>query len=332
MNKVPDVSVALCTFNGGRYLQEQLSSIANQTHLPREIVISDDGSTDDTFDVIESFTNNLKKTGSSIQIKIFTHESKLGISKNFEFASLNCKSEFIAFCDQDDVWPPDKLEILLSEFVQNPQLLMVFSDADLVNEIGSRVGVTLFDTLRFSTKLQKKVNQGKILDLLLKRNVVTGATTMVCKKLLIDAFPAPDGWLHDEWCAMYLAISHPGQILALNKQLLSYRQHGQNQVGAAALDTKQVLYKLFSNRTMRNNALLKRAESLNIYIQRNIERYSNPVSKSATQKFEHELLRSGLPNNHLRRIIPVFTEFLYGRYYKYGNGLKDALRDLLQPG
>lgn len=332
MNIVPDVSVALCTYNGGRYLQEQLASIANQTFLPKELVISDDGSQDDTLFVIESFKNYLKSIGSTLEIKVFTHETKLGISKNFEFASSRCDSEFVAFCDQDDIWPPDKVEILLSQFMNNSQLLMVFSDAHLVDKTGLYIGVNLFDTLRFSTRLQNKINHGQVLELLLKRNVVTGATMMLKKQVLIDAFPIPDGWLHDEWCAMYLALSYPENIRALSKQLLSYRQHGHNEVGAAVLDTKRVFSKIFSNRTNRNNALLKRAESLYFFVQRNKERYSKEVIISVANKLEHEIFRTGLPEKRIRRILPVISELRKGRYSKFGNGLKDAFRDLLQPG
>lgn len=332
MNSVPSISVALCTYNGERFLQEQLISIANQTLLPREIVISDDGSNDGTLQVIESFVANLKSTRSLIAIKVFTHDSKLGISKNFEFASSICSSELIAFCDQDDVWPKDKLEKIQAEFILNPQLLMVFSDAHLVNESGTKTGVNLYETVGFTRRLQKRVNRGEIFHLLIKRNVVTGATMVVRKTLLRDAFPIPEGWLHDEWCAMFLALSYPKRVLSLQAKYLNYRQHGQNEVGAAPLDAKRVFSKLFSVRTERNAALLHRADSLSSFVNQNKELTSPAVSEAVSKKLEHEKTRSQLPNKRIKRVYPICKQFLAGGYTNYGNGIKDVLRDLLQPG
>src|SRR5258708_1747298 len=119
------VSVALCTYNGARFLREQLESIAAQTHIPAELVACDDASTDDSFSILESFAKS-----AVFPVRLVRNEIRVGSTKNFEQAIGLCTGEIIALCDQDDVWLPEKLARIGEELARHRDAVMVFSDAE----------------------------------------------------------------------------------------------------------------------------------------------------------------------------------------------------------
>src|SRR3712207_5989304 len=100
------LSVALCTYDGARYLPEQLESLARQRRLPDELVVCDDGSADDTVDVVRRFADR-----APFAVRLSLNPQNLGFVKNFEQAIRLCRGDLIALADQDDVWHPQKLEL-----------------------------------------------------------------------------------------------------------------------------------------------------------------------------------------------------------------------------
>ena len=113
----PTVSVAMATYNGERFLQEQLDSLAAQTHLPCELVVGDDGSTDGTLDILERFART-----APFPVHIQRNSVNLGYGENFLQTASRCTGEWIAFCDQDDVWKPTKLAIFCRVLKRHPQV------------------------------------------------------------------------------------------------------------------------------------------------------------------------------------------------------------------
>ena len=105
------VSVALCTYNGTRYLKDQIDSIASQTRVPHELVVCDDCSSDDTVKILEAFASR-----APFPVRLSVNPTNLGSTKNFAQAIALCRGDIIALCDQDDVWHPAKLERLASVF------------------------------------------------------------------------------------------------------------------------------------------------------------------------------------------------------------------------
>jgi glycosyltransferase involved in cell wall biosynthesis len=99
------ISVALCTYNGSKYLREQLDSLATQTLLPAELQVGDDRSTDDTLDILEEF-----RSRAPFPVHVTVNQANLGFGENFIQTAKRCSSTWIAFCDQDDLWHPDKLK------------------------------------------------------------------------------------------------------------------------------------------------------------------------------------------------------------------------------
>src|SRR5882672_9093136 len=143
------ISVAMCIYNGARFLPRQLESIAAQTRLPDELVVCDDGSSDESRAIVRWFANDAPFT-----VRLEINERNLGSTRNFGKAIGLCEGDVIALSDQDDVWKPQKLAHLWQVLQQNPGAGYVFSNADLIDERGSPLGRELWDSVRFHGTLQ----------------------------------------------------------------------------------------------------------------------------------------------------------------------------------
>lgn len=213
------VSIALCTFNGEKYIQEQLESLLNQSSLPDEIIISDDGSTDRTLEIIE---DTLKD--STIKYKIFNQNPSLGVFRNFEFCLRECSGDLIFPCDQDDVWKNDKIKKHVEKHNQHPDKQIVYSNADVVLNTIDTVLYPLWDI-----KSIQNQRYSSITNLLYKGRSVAGFCQSIRKDFLSQLFPFPDGIYHDDW--MISCASLDQGILGIPESLAYYRQHGDNVVG-----------------------------------------------------------------------------------------------------
>ena len=119
------VSIAMCTYNGEKYLRGQLDSIIGQTYKNLEIIIVDDGSKDATMHILNTYASIDNR------IKIFQNEKNLGFVQNFSKAISLCNGDFIALADQDDIWKKNKIEVFINEIGENT---LIYSDAQLMDE------------------------------------------------------------------------------------------------------------------------------------------------------------------------------------------------------
>ncbi|MEO6944930.1 MAG: glycosyltransferase family 2 protein [Lacisediminihabitans sp.] len=327
----PTVSVALCTYNGARYLREQLLSILGQSVPATEIVLSDDGSTDDTVAIARRTLADARSSGQepAVRLTVIENAAPLGVARNFEQALGECTGDFIALCDQDDIWHPGRLERLVQEFAGRPEVLLVHSDAALVAEDGSALGLTLFDALEVTPSEKAEIHSGHGFDTLLRRNLVTGATTMVRAELVRRATPFPESWIHDEWMAMIAAAS--ARFDLVDEPLTDYRQHGGNQIGARKLNVRDKIRKLREPRLERNTQLVARASALVSALEALGDTVPSEVLEKSRHKLEHEGVRFNLPTHRMQRIVPILREGRGGKYLRYSRGRIDMLRDLLQP-
>jgi len=206
------VSIAMATYNGEKYLEEQLDSIYAQTYKNIEVIVCDDKSSDQTIEILEKYK---QKYG----LEYYINKQNLGYVKNFEKVVSLSTGEFIALSDQDDIWLPNKIEMLIEEIGDS---LLIHSDAYLVNESGKIISDS------FSKSIKKRPMQTKIEYLF--HNNVTGCTMMFHKKLLDYALPIPENFpVHDWWFA--IMASKYGNINYFKKNLIKYRQHSNNQIG-----------------------------------------------------------------------------------------------------
>lgn len=120
----PSISIALASYNGERYIAEQLQSIANQSLTPHELVISDDNSSDATIEICYEFSKQV-----DFDVRIFRNESNVGCTRNFEIALAECKGEYIFICDQDDFWDPRKIEAVVDVLLSNQDVHVIVNDA-----------------------------------------------------------------------------------------------------------------------------------------------------------------------------------------------------------
>jgi glycosyltransferase involved in cell wall biosynthesis len=226
----------LCTYNGEKYIGELLYSLINQTVQPDEIIICDDKSKDNTVSIINGIL--AKWDG---KWKVVKNEINLGYKKNFQKAIELCTGDIIFLCDQDDVWNKEKIKYVQEAFQNNPNAVLVFHDAQLVNSELQEIEPSFWNILHFDSKTFKSTQYQS----LLYRNVVQGAACAFRKNLFYLSRPFPSQAIHDEWLALN-AIKY-GQLFPLNKCLLKYRQTGNNEIGALEGTSKVKIKKwLFS--------------------------------------------------------------------------------------
>lgn len=202
------VSVALTTYNGARYLDEQLQSYERQSRQPDEVIVCDDGSSDDTVAILERFRSRVP-----FRVEIVRNPKNLGFTKNFEKAIALCSGDVIFFSDQDDVWLPGKLAAVMDCFAANPGAMVVVHDGELVNE-----------RLEFhgATKLRQVRGGFGTTDAL-----VVGALSAMRASFLPYALPIPEGVVgHDIWFHRLAGLL--GARVVLEESLQKIRRHGSN--------------------------------------------------------------------------------------------------------
>lgn len=223
-------SIVLCTYNGEKYIKEQLDSFANQTILPDELVICDDGSKDKTLEIINKF-----KTNSPFEIKVIVNKINVGVTKNFENACKNAVYDIIFFSDQDDIWFPSKAEKILKAFEQNSDKNVVFTDAILFDEKGEKP-VSCLESFGFIGK-KKRVYDKSQLRAILMGWFCTGATMAAKRDFIMGIMPFPSALLHDQWISFLASIN--GKLLSIEESLIKYRQHNCQIVGAKQLSLSE---------------------------------------------------------------------------------------------
>lgn len=224
------ISVALCTYNGKRFIREQIQSILDQKMGVDEIVVCDDGSKDDTVQIVRELAKNTE-----VKIRIYVNESSLGVKGNFKKAIELCTGDYVFLSDQDDYWLPNKVETIITWFAEHPDKSVVFTNAYLVDEKRNRYdGRTQFQGVGFRKLQQDMVQNGHGLEVFLVANRATGAT-MAFKREKVEV--REDDWgemLHDEYIAIKALLKD--ELGVLSEPLIEYRQHAKQQVGSHISD------------------------------------------------------------------------------------------------
>jgi cellulose synthase/poly-beta-1,6-N-acetylglucosamine synthase-like glycosyltransferase len=222
----PRVSVAMCTFNGAQYLEEQLESIALQSQLPSELIVCDDQSNDDTRSILKRF-----QASAPFTVKLVLNGQRLGSTRNFDQAIGLTRGDLIALCDQDDRWAPSKLERLSEALSADPFLGGAFSDANLIDGEGRPMGMRLFARHKFTAAKQRSFIDCPTATLL-KHDIVTGATLMFRASIRRYCSPIPASWVHDGWLAWMIALH--SRLTLIPEPLTDYRIHTGQQLGVTA--------------------------------------------------------------------------------------------------
>src|SRR6266478_1047975 len=219
------ISVAMATHNGQRFIREQLDSLAAQQHLPSELIIADDASSDKTVAIAEQFAKAAPFT-----VHIYRHDKRLGYRANFVRAASLCTSDVIAFCDQDDIWSPRKLALCIEPF-RDPAVLLAHHNAEVVTEAGERLGSLDYlasapITPPLSVCPIRQMGTALGFTVVFRRSILEFSDLWEMS-LDYNDLTAPMG--HDQW--VFFIASVFGSIVYIEKALASYRQHDSNLYG-----------------------------------------------------------------------------------------------------
>ncbi|MBD8873271.1 glycosyltransferase family 2 protein [Rhodanobacter sp. DHB23] len=321
------LSIVMCTYNGAAHLQPQLESLLMQTRLPDQIVIADDGSCDASVEILQAFVKQARAKG--IDAQLHCNPRNLGYVENFSSALGRATGDVLFLCDQDDVWRADKLVLMAARFEGDPQLLLLHSDARLVDARGDGLGCSLFEALELTVQEKQAIHQGRAFEVVLRRSFVTGATAAFRRQVVGMMLPVADGWIHDEWLAAVVAAS--GRMDFIGQPLIDYRQHGGNQIG---MSKRTLAMKWRDLRLPRNQQLAAEAIRLQRLEDFLLQAETDCASERAAQvrhkrvHFEQRVALGRLP--WLRRLSPILKEARAGCYRRYGTGGRSILRDLLR--
>ncbi len=215
-------SVVMATFNGAEYLEEQLTSLSQQTRLPNELVVYDDGSTDETWAVLQHYAAK-----SRFEMKVLRGQRNRGVNAAFSAALREASSDVIFFCDQDDIWMPTKIEVMLAALGGAPHAGFVFCDAVQFSSSDRYQSKTLWNLARFTTTRQARFRKKPLETMISGGNVVYGMASAFRRDVIepfMDIKPAGSVMTHDTWLALCATASgHPG--LPLSQKLVAYRRH-----------------------------------------------------------------------------------------------------------
>jgi glycosyltransferase involved in cell wall biosynthesis len=217
------ISIAMATYNGERFLQEQLESLVNQEHLPYELVVCDDGSNDRTVAILNNFASK-----APFLVKVYKNEHRLGFPDNFFKAARLCRGNLIAFSDQDDVWMPEKLKVQSRAF-SNPKILLAAHSWIVTDEQLNPIHVK-----RWKTSIRKFVGPWFYIN----------GFSLICRRSFLEEFQwawpqrpedankisgSPRGMAHDHWlCTLAQYI---GEVALLEEPLALHRRHATNVTG-----------------------------------------------------------------------------------------------------
>jgi glycosyltransferase involved in cell wall biosynthesis len=309
------LSVAMCTYNGEKYIKEQLESIFNQTIPVDEIIICDDGSNDKTIAIIEKFQVEYPD-----KISLHRNQVNLGSTKNFEKAISICTGDYIFLSDQDDIWKANKVEKVIQCFLDNPSTEAVFTNGNLINEKNEKISThTLWDSVFFmEDQLEKPIDLYQ--HILFKANMVTGATLCIKKEIKKLILPIPNikKFYHDEWIA--IIIAYRNNLKYLTDQLISYRIHSGQESGISSnfKSNKSKIYQLKSNHILGYDApkLFQEYNQLSKIYYRNYLKFKT-ASKEVKDDFPvnyNEIAETFLGlfkkcNESLKKANPIFYFF-----------------------
>jgi glycosyltransferase involved in cell wall biosynthesis len=321
------VSIALATYNGAKYLEEQLHSFLQQTRLPDELVVTDDNSTDETVNVIKNFAKL-----APFKVSWHINGERLGYSANFNKALALVSGSIVFLSDQDDVWKKNKIEQVLKAFDRDLNAQLLVHDLAFCNEHLEQVGQTKVERIKYFSDPYKRY--------------ITGMATAVRKDFLNILLPIPQciGITHDLWlheCARLLNVKRlVPDVLAL------YRRHGGSVTSEDGINVSyKVGYKHFLQQQAKTNtqeSLIKRIVKLGLlkdWLERNRgilvdqaiaddERISQCMVEIDTSIHHTNLRLSNLKLKGVKKAVGIFKHYAAGGYKEF-SGNKSFLKDLL---
>ena len=217
------IDILLATYNGEKYLKEQIDSILNQTYKNIRIIISDDCSTDKTREILQEYEKKDER------ISVYYQKQNLGCVKNFDFLLQKVENKLYMLSDQDDIWLPEKIEKSVKT-LEKENADLVFCDLEIVDEELKTINSSFCKSMKLDKKIKKCISSYKMQYLY---NCITGCTILSKKEYIKDILPIPTKSkhiIHDHWIGLVVLLKN-GKVAFLDESCIKYRQHRENQVG-----------------------------------------------------------------------------------------------------
>lgn len=294
--------ILISTYNGALFLPDLLVSLADQTTADWHLLVRDDGSTDATLSILESFSARFPD-----KVTVLNDDGqRLGPFASFSKLIGCAQSSYVMLCDQDDIWSPDKIEKTLAVMQEAEKQhgsatpLLVHTDLKVVDENLQLIADSFWKYQNLSPELGSRLNR------LLAQNVVTGCTVMINRALANLATPIPDkAIMHDWWLALVAATF--GKVIYLDEPMILYRQHGKNSVGAKKWGMSRILHKIKSPDEIRASILSSTSQARAL-----LDRYNSVMSAEQRDIVE---AYANLP--YVSRLERIRSVLRY-RFYKHG--------------
>jgi len=317
------VSVAMATYDGAAFIDEQLESLAAQTRRPDELVVVDDASRDDTPARVEAFAAR-----APFPVRLERNAENRSSTPTFERALGLCSGGIVFFADQDDVWRPDKVATLASLLEEDPGCGAVFSNGRVVDGDRRPLGHSLWQALWFDADEQQRVRRGQASDVFARHVVAAGTTLAFTAEVRELALPFPAlRDTHDSWVAFMAAAA--SQVRIVDRELIDYRVHGGNQFGIHEPSLAEQL--ALARRQLEVGAFQYGVDFFEAAVARLRERGCRNVAaeRAAASKVLHCRRRAAMSVGLPRRLPLVLEEWLSGRYGRFSYGWKSVAQDLL---
>lgn len=215
----------MTTYNGERYLQQQLDSSASQIVLPDELVVCDDCSSDGTMRLLEAFAKT-----APFEVRIYRNKKNLGYFRNFEKSSSLCTKDILFFCDQDDIWLPKKVGVVLKVFTESPEIGLIAHNMEHIDKLGNKIGVPDWIQDVSWISRMKNIPENSIYAFLATRSFSWSGCAMAYRRSwnqLLLPYPKNIRY-HDQWVLHVLGICTPFEYIT--EALIQYRHHDKNAV------------------------------------------------------------------------------------------------------
>lgn len=321
--------MALCTFNGLPWLPAQVESLINQTVVPDEIVICDDGSTDGTISYLESLGS-----ASSEQFVVCINPKRLGFCRNFEAAIARCTGDVIFLCDQDDVWHPDKISMYLDMFSRQSQVVLVMSNSELVGEDLVSLGKNVWTEYHFSKDWMRRIGSADWPLKLVIRNHSFLGHTMAFRSAIRPLISPVLLSGHDFWIA--LVAASVGRIGVIDEFLTQYRIHSRQQCqGAVGERYLGNFAKVTPGTHFEHKASVYDELADRLDCERRSGSSVGALIQAKTiallrEKAQYARRRGALRKDRFSRLLTATALLLDGSYFRYGRGILSFGKDLLR--
>ncbi len=322
----PKVSIAMATYNGERFIEEQLASLAAQTRLPDELVVSDDGSQDGTLERVRIFAAQ-----APFPVRILCNHPGRGVLDNFDRVIAACHGDIVFPCDQDDVWLPQKLSEMAGALARHPSAGMVISNSELVDERLRPTGRNLY-TRRLHGTEHLYARGREAVRLVLGSGLVFGHT-MAFRTLPLLMRPASLVTSQSAYDVIRVLLAASFfDLVVIPHALTRYRRHESQvtpsrDVSPGPLERIRQLvagyeWQAATNARFARNLLQISTQLETLGVEHDVIRFLRGKIRMAT-------IQEAMPPSRLRRVLPVAGNLVSGRYHLYANGISTALRHLL---